>query len=92
MKITVSTFGMPLKINEDSVCITVPEQSGLKDLVVQFAFDFLSVPEKVIDKEGNLQRHLIIHVNKKRILASKAAEHILNDGDEVTLYLPVSGG
>ena len=92
MKIKVSIFGMTVKVDEDLVCITIPEQSSLKDLVVQFAFNFLTIPDKMIDKEGNLQRHLIIHVNKKRVLASKAAEHILNDGDEVTLYLPVSGG
>ncbi|MDR0767942.1 MAG: MoaD/ThiS family protein [Methanosarcinales archaeon] len=92
MKVSISYFGISAKVDEKLTCFTLSEQSSVKDLVTQFAFNFLYDPDILIGKEGSLHRHLIIHVNKKRVLASKAADHILNDGDEVAIYLSVSGG
>ncbi|MBZ3935626.1 MoaD/ThiS family protein [Methanimicrococcus blatticola] len=92
MKISISVFGTHKKITENLIHMEIPEQSSVKGLITEFAFTHLADPDLVIDKEGNLKRHLIIQVNKKRVIPGKAADFILKDGDEVTVYPSVSGG
>ncbi len=92
MKVSISVFGTHKNINENLVQMGIPDQSNVKMLITEFAFTHLTDPDLVIDKEGNLKRHLIIQVNKKRVTAGKAADYILKEGDEVTVYPSVSGG
>lgn len=92
MKVSISFFGMHKNMNENLVQMGIPEQSNVKALITEFAFTHLPDPDLVIDKEGNLKRHLIIQVNRKRVIPGKAADYVLKDGDEVTVYPPVSGG
>lgn len=92
MKVSISVFGMHKNINENLLQMRIPEQSSVKTLITEFVFNHLTDPDLVIDKEGNLKRHLIIQVNKKRVVPGKAAEYMLKEGDEVTVYPSVSGG
>jgi MoaD family protein len=46
----------------------------------------------IFDEAGNVRRYVIILKNKERILNDQTAGIILQDGDEIILYPPVSGG
>ncbi len=92
MIVSISVFGTRKNMDENLVSMEIPDQSSVKTLITEFAFTRLADPDLVIDKDGNLKRHLIIQVNKKRVLAGKAADFILKEGDEVTVYPSVSGG
>ncbi|WNY22858.1 hypothetical protein MmiHf6_01430 [Methanimicrococcus hongohii] len=92
MKVSISIFGMHTTLNESMVEMDIPALSTVKELMTRFAFTLLSDPDLIIDKEGNLRKHLIIQVNKKRVMTGKAADYVLNEGDKVTVYPSVSGG
>lgn len=70
----------------------MPEAATLKDLITEFSFRYMQDTDLILDRDGNLRKHLIIQVNKKRVMIGKVAEYELVDGDEVTIYPPVSGG
>jgi sulfur-carrier protein len=46
----------------------------------------------IFDESGKIRRYVIILKNKERILNEKTSEITLQDGDEIVLYPPVSGG
>lgn len=91
LKVLISVFGT-FNVSENLVKMDIPEQSSLKALISEFAFTLLTDPELLLDKDGNVRRHLIIQVNKSRVLAGRAETHILKEGDEVCVYPSVSGG
>ncbi|MDY0266348.1 MAG: MoaD/ThiS family protein [Methanimicrococcus sp.] len=90
MKVSISVFGATNK-SKDMTDMEIPEKTNAKDLILEFARG-LPDPDLISDKEGNLKKHLIIQINKKRILPTKAADSILKEGDEVRVYPSVSGG
>jgi len=87
IKVLVSILG--IKTAYDKTEIEISPQSNLKSLIAELPAENLNV---LLDKDGNLRRHLVLQVNKKRILPGKAAECILENEDEIMIYLPVSGG
>ncbi|MDV0445646.1 hypothetical protein MmiAt1_12350 [Methanimicrococcus sp. At1] len=92
MKVSILFLGAGKNESESSVELEIPEQTSVKRLIAEFAVNLLPDPELVLDSSGSLRRHLIIQINKKRILPSKADEYILKEGDEIIIYPPVSGG
>ena len=66
--------------------------SNLKEALVEFASHFPSGADLLFDGDKNVRRHLIIQVNKKRVLAAQAETVILKENDEIVIYPPVSGG
>ena len=90
MNVTVSILGAS-QISFENKMIELSDASTLNGLAAELihAAEVFGI---LIDKDGNLRRHLVIQVNKKRVLPSKATEFILADGDDVVIYLPVSGG
>ncbi|MDL2261215.1 MoaD/ThiS family protein [Methanimicrococcus sp. OttesenSCG-928-J09] len=91
MKISISIFGTRADC-ENKADIVIPEAATLKDLITEFSLKYMQDADLILDKDGNLRKHLIIQVNKKRVMVGKVAEYELADGDEVTIYPPVSGG
>ena len=66
--------------------------SNLKEALVEFASHFPSGADLLFDSDSNIRRHLIIQVNKKRVLTAQAENTILKENDEIVVYPPVSGG
>ncbi|WNY28657.1 hypothetical protein MmiEs2_08570 [Methanimicrococcus stummii] len=91
MKVSISILGIRADNGKKAAEMNISEQSSAKDLILEFA-QTLTDPDLIADKDGNLKKHLIIQVNKKRVLTGKAADLILKDGDEVVVYPSVSGG
>lgn len=92
MKVSISVFGTHKDICENKIEIVMPDAATLKDLITEFSSKYMQNTELFFDQDGSLRRHLIIQVNKKRVMVSKVSEYELAEGDEVTIYPPVSGG
>ena len=92
IKIKVSTFGNFKAYFGENAVLEMPETADLKKMLTDMADRYSDGRDLLFDKDGNIRRHLMIQVNKKRIAPSKAEEIILKDGDEIIIYPPVSGG
>lgn len=46
----------------------------------------------LFQESGGVLKYVIILKNKERILNEKVGETLLSEGDELTIYPPVSGG
>jgi len=90
--ITISALGSFKKCFGEKKQFELPEKVDLKKALADMAFQSPAGLELLFDKDGGIRRHIIIQVNHKRVAASSAEEVILNDGDEIVIYPPVSGG
>jgi len=90
--ITISAFGSFKKCFGEKEQFELPEATDLKKALADMASLHPAGLELLFDKDGGIRRHIIIQINHKRIAASSAEEIILNDGDEIVIYPPVSGG
>jgi len=92
MKIFVSVLGANKTAFETKTEMEIPPASNLRVFVAESLRDAAEELSVLSDSDGNLRRHLVIQVNRKRVLPSKAAEFVLTDGDDIVIYLPISGG
>ncbi|HMA05095.1 MAG TPA: ubiquitin-like small modifier protein 1 [Methanomicrobiales archaeon] len=46
----------------------------------------------IFDDSGAFREHVILMRNGKRIEAAEAGETVIDDGDEIAVFPPVSGG
>lgn len=88
-EITIRAFAKFREIFGAETVISVPDGSTVLDSLVQFA---KTAAEDEIFEGGVLKSHIVLMYNRERIDSEDAAEIAVEDGDEVVLYPPVSGG
>ena len=88
-EITIRAFAKFREIFGAETVISVPDGSTVLDSLVQFA---KTAAEDEIFEGGDLKSHIVLMYNRERIDSEDAAEITVDDGDEVVLYPPVSGG
>ena len=88
-EITIRAFAKFREIFGAETVISVPDGSTVLDSLVQFA---KTAAEDEIFEGGVLKSHIVLMYNRERIDSEDAAEIAVDDGDEVVLYPPVSGG
>ncbi len=65
----------------------------LSDIIDQFMRDHgRKIRKSLVNKQGNLESHVIIMVNGRNYLFLEELKTKLNDGDEVILSPPLIGG
>jgi molybdopterin synthase sulfur carrier subunit len=92
MKIQVRAFASFRGILGDSVIMDLPEESTTIRLLELLGTQSPEAREVLFDAKGDLKRHIIIMVNKKRQNRAEIATRVLVGGDEVAVYPPVAGG
>ena len=88
-EITIRAFAKFREIFGAETVISVPDGSTVLDSLMQFA---KTAAEDEIFEGGVLKSHIVLMYNRERIDSEDAAEIAVENGDEVVLYPPVSGG
>ena len=91
-EITIRAFAKFREIFGAETVISVPDGSTVLDSLVQFAKTAAAAAEDEIFEGGVLKSHIVLMYNRERIDSEDAAEIAVENGDEVVLYPPVSGG
>ena len=89
--VTIRAFAKFRELFGAETPLDVPAGSTAADALVQFAKTVPSA-EAALFENGELKGHVVLMYNRERIDAEDAAELSLEDGDEIVLYPPVSGG
>ena len=88
-EITIRAFAKFREMFGAETVISVSDGSTVLDSLVQFA---KTAAEDEIFEGGVLKSHIVLMYNRERIDSEDAAEIAVENGDEVVLYPPVSGG
>ena len=91
MIVFITVFGSLKEHFPPKTEMSIGETATLKAVLLEFA-EKHNGKALLFDADENVRRHLVIQVNKKRVITSKADESKLQNGDEIILYPPVSGG
>lgn len=89
--ITIRAFAKFRELFGSETPVSVPEGTTALDALVQFAKTVPSAEAELFEN-GELKGHVVLMYNRERIDAEDAADITLEDGDEIVLYPPVSGG
>ncbi|MCA9031253.1 MAG: MoaD/ThiS family protein [Planctomycetaceae bacterium] len=76
----------------DQTTLELPEGASLIEGLQQLASKQPELAKYLVDADNNVQRSLLIVLNNQPVVPSDAAKHALNDGAEVVLLPPISGG
>jgi len=90
-EITVRAFARFREMFGAETALSVPSGATVSDALVQFA-ETVPAAKSELFESGVIKNHIVLMYNRERIDAEDAAEISLEDGDEVVLYPPVSGG
>ncbi len=89
--ITIRAFAKFREMFGAETPVSVLEGATVQYVLMQFAEIKPAAKEELFDGE-KLKEHVVLMYNRERIDAEDAAEIVVEDGDEVVLYPPVSGG
>ena len=92
MKITVRAFARFREFFGGQFDIEVPEHARVRDAVRAIARSRPGGGEVLLDAEGDVQRSVIVLVNRARVAGESRETLRLEEGDEITIYPPVAGG
>ena len=90
-EITIRAFAKFRELFGSETPLSVPDNTTVSAALVLFA-ETIPAAKAELFEEGRLKSHIVLMYNRERIDAEDAAEISLEDGDEVVLYPPVSGG
>jgi molybdopterin synthase sulfur carrier subunit len=92
MKVQVRSFASFREILGENFSTDLPEGSTTISLLERLGSQSSGAKDILFDTNGELKRHVIIMVNKKRQNRVEIASRVLEEGDEVAVYPPVAGG
>ena len=73
--------------------VEVPDGSSLLEaLKLLVEQDGGALQERILRADGAVQNSLLLFVNDVPVAPDSAANHVLNNGDQVLLLPPISGG
>ena len=89
--VTIHAFAKYRELFGEETKVEVPEEATVYDALIIFAGMRMKAQTELFDG-ASLKSHVVLMYNRERIDADDAAVITLEDGDEVVLYPPVSGG
>lgn len=89
--ITIRAFAKFREMFGAETALSAADNATVADALVQFA-ETVPAAKNELFEDGVLKSHIVLMYNRERIDSEDAAEILLEDGDEVVLYPPVSGG
>ena len=89
--ITIRAFAKFREMFGAETALSTVDGATVLDSLRQFAETVPAAKEELFDGE-NLKEHVVLMYNRERIDAEDAAEITVEEGDEIVLYPPVSGG
>ena len=92
MKISIRAFARFKDIFGEKNEIEVAEGMFLADILKEFAAGYQDGLEALFLSDGDLLGHIFVMVNRERIQPDEIRTVVVNDGDEIVIYPPVSGG
>ena len=77
----------------DQAAVTVPDPCSVASALQTVAAKFgLALGERLVAPDGTTQRSVLLFVNEQAIPHDRATAHMLQPGDVLLLYPPISGG
>lgn len=76
----------------DQTALKLSEGASLAEGLQQLATQQPELAKYLVDADNNVQRSLLIVLNNQPVVPSEATKYPLNDGAEVVLLPPISGG
>ncbi|MEZ5941421.1 MAG: MoaD/ThiS family protein [Planctomycetaceae bacterium] len=76
----------------DQATLELPGGASLAEGLQQLATQQPELAKYLVDADNNVQRSLLVVLNNQPVVPSDATKHPLNDGAEVVLLPPISGG
>lgn len=89
--ITIRAFAKFREMFGAETALSAADGATVLDSLLQFAETVPAAKEELFDGEI-LKEHVVLMYNRERIDAEDAAEITVEEGDEIVLYPPVSGG
>lgn len=92
MKVEVKSFARFREHFGESVILELPDRETVSGALRKLTESVGSDQEILFSSPGVLHSHIIVMVNRGRIDTADAGSQLLNDGDVIVVYPPVSGG
>jgi molybdopterin synthase sulfur carrier subunit len=92
MKIRVKTFAQIKEILGADSSLEYPDGTSMKELLKSLRQRAGESESQLFSREGELHSHLVLMMNGKRVYEEEIESIKLSEGDEITLFTPVSGG
>jgi molybdopterin synthase sulfur carrier subunit len=92
MKIRVKTFAQIKDILGADSSLDYPDGTSMKELLKSLRQRAGESENQLFSNEGELRSHLVLMMNGTRIYEEDIESITLSEGDEITLFSPVSGG
>ena len=92
MRIRVKTYAQIKKILGADNSLEYPDGTSMKELLKSLRQKAGESENQLFSTEGKLNSHLVLLINGTRIYEEDIESITLSEGDEITLFSPVSGG
>ena len=92
MKITITCYARFRDLFGESVQMDLPESATIHDAIVRLATSAGADGELLVGEQGAVKDYVMIMHQGVRILPVDTRSILLNDGDALILFPPVSGG
>jgi sulfur-carrier protein len=92
MKIRVKTFAQIKDLLGADSSLEYPDGTSMKELLKSLRQRAGESKDQLFTNEGELYSHFVLMMNGTRIYNEDIESIILSEGDEITLFSPVSGG
>ena len=92
MKIRIKTFAQIKDILGADSFLEFQDGTSMREFLRALRGKAGESEDQLFSKDGNLHSNLVLMMNGARIYEEEIDSLILSEGDEITLFSPVSGG
>ena len=92
MKIRIRTFAQIKDILGADSFLECPDGTSMRELLKAFRERAGESEDQLFSRDGNLHSNLVLMINGARVYEEDIDSLTLSEGDEITLFSPVSGG
>jgi molybdopterin synthase sulfur carrier subunit len=79
-------------VGSQEITMSIDDGSNARDLLEAMAAKYPKFREGIHEEDGTLTDYLTFFVNDKPMSALKGLDTVLENGDEILMFMPVSGG
>ena len=92
MKIRVRFFSEFGELIGNDVMADAKEGSVLSELIAKISGKNQNGYDAIFDKNGNIREFVVLTRNGRHIDTKEAGKTIVEEGDDITVFPPISGG